>query len=340
MRELERSNMRVEVIGMGPKMGRERLARYSLTGPENQAAVDAGLAGGDWFRSAVPRKRMKELMKRSDYPAVRDTAIWIGLILLFAGLGITFWTVWHSWWAVPFFLAYGLLYGSTSDSRWHESGHGTAFKTRWMDEGLYQIASFMIMRDPTTWRWSHTRHHTDTLVVGRDPEIAVMRPARLVRLLANLIGLVDVPMAFWLMFVHASGRLTAEYLREYNVPFIAAGRNKEKIQDVMNHVPGIETADYEVVKVGSSMDELTKLFAGAKVVCNTVGPFIYYGPTVVEACLKAGCHYLDISGEQAWHRELAEKWSDKFAAKGLAIVAAMAFMSAPSDAAARVCLEH
>ena len=73
-------------------MGRERLERYSLTGPENQAAVKAGLAGGDWFRSAVPRKRMKELMKRSDYPAVRDTAIWIGLILLFAGLGITFWT--------------------------------------------------------------------------------------------------------------------------------------------------------------------------------------------------------------------------------------------------------
>ena len=66
-----------------PNAGRERLARYSLTGPENQAAVNAGLAGGAWFRSAVPRKRMKELMKRSDYPAVRDTAIWLGLILLF-----------------------------------------------------------------------------------------------------------------------------------------------------------------------------------------------------------------------------------------------------------------
>jgi fatty acid desaturase len=190
--------------------GRERLARYSLTGPENQAAVDAGLAGGAWFRSAVPRKRMKELMKRSDYPAVRDTAIWLGLILLFGALGTTFWLVWHSWWAVPFFLAYGVLYGSTSDSRWHESGHGTAFKTRWIDEGLYQLASFMIMRDPTTWRWSHTRHHTDTLVVGRDPEIAVMRPARLAKLLVNYFGLVDVPTAFWLMFRHASGRLTAD----------------------------------------------------------------------------------------------------------------------------------
>src|SRR5438128_8934419 len=78
--------------------GRERLARYSLTGPENQAAVNAGLAGGAWFRSAVPRKRMKELMKRSDYPAVRDTVIWLGLILLFGGLGTTFWLAWHSWW--------------------------------------------------------------------------------------------------------------------------------------------------------------------------------------------------------------------------------------------------
>jgi fatty acid desaturase len=150
---------------------------------------------------------MKELMRRSDYPAIRDTAIWIGLMIMFAGLGIAFW---GRWWAVPFVLAYGVLYGSTSDSRWHETGHGTAFKSRWLDEALYQLASFMIMRDPTVWRWSHTRHHTDTLILGRDPEIAAMRLARLARLLANFFGLVDVPVAFGLMFRHASGRLTAE----------------------------------------------------------------------------------------------------------------------------------
>ena len=188
-------------------MNKERLGRYSLTGPENQAAVAAGLAGGDWFRSAVPRKRMKELMRRSDYPAIRDTIIWLGLLGLFAGLGIAFW---GSWRALPCFAAYGLLYGSTSDSRWHEAGHGTAFRTRWLDQGLYQLASFMIMRDPTTWRWSHARHHTDTLIIGRDPEIAVMRPARLARLLVNVVGLVDVPLAFGLMFRHAAGRLTAD----------------------------------------------------------------------------------------------------------------------------------
>lgn len=136
-----------------------------------------------------------------------------------------------------------------------------------------------------------------------------------------------------------SGRLVAEYLREYNVPFIAAGRNKAKIQDVMNHVPGIETADYEIAEVGSTVDDLLKLFSGAKVVCNTVGPFIYYGPTVVEACWKAGCHYVDISGEQAWHRQVAEQWGEKFAAKGLLAAPATAYMSAPSDAAVRMCME-
>ena len=198
-------------------MSKERLARYSLTGPENQAAVAAGLAGGDWFRSDIPRKRMKELMRRSDYPAVRDTVIWLGLLILFAGLGIA---LWGTWWALPCFLVYGLIYG-TADSRWHESGHGTAFKTRWLDEGLYQLASFMIMRDPTVWRWSHTRHHTDTLLLGRDPEIQVMRPARLARLLANLVGLADVPTAFRHMFVHASGRLApgeADFIPETERP--------------------------------------------------------------------------------------------------------------------------
>ncbi|MGA7852939.1 MAG: saccharopine dehydrogenase NADP-binding domain-containing protein, partial [Candidatus Acidiferrales bacterium] len=99
-----------------------------------------------------------------------------------------------------------------------------------------------------------------------------------------------------------SGRLVAEFLREYNVPFIAAGRTRSKLEHVMSMVPGIESADYEVAEVGGSVEELAKLFTGAKVVCNMAGPFIYNGPRVIEASLKAGCHYLDIGGEQAWIR--------------------------------------
>jgi hypothetical protein len=136
-----------------------------------------------------------------------------------------------------------------------------------------------------------------------------------------------------------SGRLVAEFLREYNVPFIAAGRNRARIEEVMDHVPGVEGADYEILEVGGSVDELTTLFTGARVVCNTVGPFLYNGPRVIEASLLAGCHYIDIGGEQAWLREVAEKWGDKFARQGLLAAPATAFMSVPSDIAANICLE-
>ena len=46
-----------------------------------------------------------------------------------------------------------------------------------------------------------------------------------------------------------TGRLVAEYCREFNIPFIAAGRNLASIKEVLSKVPGIETADYEVAEV-------------------------------------------------------------------------------------------
>jgi fatty acid desaturase len=194
-------------VGDSQTTGRERLKRYSLVGPEGQRASEAGLADADWYRTEVPRKRLKELMRRSDAPAIRDTALWIGGMVVSGALG---WFFWGSWLALPCFLVYGVLYGSASEPRRHEAGHGTPFKTRWLNNALFQLASFCMMRDPTVWRWQHTRHHTDTLIVGRDPEIAAMRPARLARLLSNLLGLQATAAQLRLMVVHASGRLTAE----------------------------------------------------------------------------------------------------------------------------------
>ena len=117
---------------------------------------------------------MRKLLQRRDGPAIRDTILWFGLLIGFGVWGCMWWQ--RSPWAIIPFLLYGVLYGSTSDSRWHESSHGTAFKTDWMNNALYEIASFMVMREATVWRWSHNRHHSDTIIVGRDPEIAVPRP--------------------------------------------------------------------------------------------------------------------------------------------------------------------
>ena len=137
-----------------------------------------------------------------------------------------------------------------------------------------------------------------------------------------------------------SGRLVAEFLREYKVPFIAAGRDRAKIEDVLAHVPGISTADYEVVQVGHSVDELAALFDGARVVCNTTGPCFRYAATVVEAALGAGCHYLDTGGETPWVRTAKHDWGERFAERGLLLAPATAYMSATAEIAARIAIEN
>ena len=94
-----------------------------------------------------------------------------------------------------------------------------------------------------------------------------------------------------------TGRLICEYLREYHVPFVAAGRSADTLKASMEaNVAGIETADYEIVEVSHDAGALRSLFAGAEVVCNTVGPFSKLGPTVVEACLASDCARLGLFG--------------------------------------------
>jgi len=178
---------------------------YSLTGPLNQHAVEAGLANAEWYHTPIPRAQMKDLMRRDDEPATRDTLIWLGLMVVFGGLGVL---LWGSWLCVPFFLAYGVLYGSSGDSRWHECGHGTAFKTPWKNEVVYQIACFFMVRNPVVWRWSHARHHTDTIIVGRDPEILATRPPSLGKIIITFLGLADTPQALASMVRYANGILT------------------------------------------------------------------------------------------------------------------------------------
>ncbi|MBB2890404.1 DUF5938 domain-containing protein [Flexivirga oryzae] len=137
-----------------------------------------------------------------------------------------------------------------------------------------------------------------------------------------------------------TGRLVCEYLREYGVPFIAAGRSEEKLTDSMTaHVAGIETADYEVRTVEHTTEALTELFSGSSVVCNTVGPFSDLGPEVVQAAVAAGLHYLDTSGEQDWLVTCDDEYGEQFREKGLLLAPGVAQMYTTGEIAAQIALE-
>src|SRR6478752_2789223 len=191
---------------------------YSLTGENATLAVEKGLAEADWYQCPVPRAVMRELLERRNGPALRDTILWFSLIF---GSAYATCALWGSWWAaVPYFV-YSVIYATTSDSRWHEAGHGTAFKTDWMNNALYEIASFMVMRESVVWRWSHTRHHSDTIIVGRDPEIVAPRPPNIKGLVMGLFAIGVYPNYFRHIVMHSLGRMSADertYIPESEFP--------------------------------------------------------------------------------------------------------------------------
>ncbi|MFC5289941.1 DUF5938 domain-containing protein [Actinokineospora guangxiensis] len=136
-----------------------------------------------------------------------------------------------------------------------------------------------------------------------------------------------------------TGRLICEYLREYNIPFLAAGRDLKRVQEAVAAVPGIDTVAHEVVEVEHDVAALTGAFRGAKVVLNTVGPFSRYGHEVAQACLEIGAHYTDTNGEQDWMIDADSRYGAEFAARGLVITPGLAQMYSIGEIAANICLE-
>ncbi len=180
---------------------------YSLAGVDSRFATERGLVEAEWFRPPIDPERLRELQVRSNARAARDVLAWFGLIGLFGYLA---WAALGTWWAFGAFFVYGALYGGVADSRWHECGHGTAFASKRLNDIVYYIASFMLLRQPTLWRWSHVRHHTDTIIVGRDPEIGFPRPSSLSKVLGVYLPVLILPKAVWRTLQHAVGRIDAD----------------------------------------------------------------------------------------------------------------------------------
>ncbi len=70
-----------------------RLTDYSLVGKDTARAIEMGLAEATWYTSPVPKEKMRELLQRRDWPAIRDTIIWFALIF---GSGFAAYKLWEA----------------------------------------------------------------------------------------------------------------------------------------------------------------------------------------------------------------------------------------------------
>ena len=145
---------------------------YDLVTTAQAGGPAHGLVSPKWYQSPVDRQIMKQLLARQDARPLRDILIYYGVMI---GSAVAAVSLMPSWLSVPFWLIYGVFYTSGSDARWHECGHGTAFKTVWLNRVVYHLACFMIMRNPVTEMVSCPPSYR-YIVGGADAEIAVMVP--------------------------------------------------------------------------------------------------------------------------------------------------------------------
>ena len=137
-----------------------------------------------------------------------------------------------------------------------------------------------------------------------------------------------------------TGMLIMDWLIDQQVPFTAVARNAKRVQEMMaERVVRLESATYEIIEAEHNVDALVKAFKGAKVVCNTVGPFVNFGLTAVEAALKAGCHHIDTTGEQSYVRAVRDQFGDLYRQAGLLVSPSVAYMYTFAEIAAELALE-
>jgi short subunit dehydrogenase-like uncharacterized protein len=137
-----------------------------------------------------------------------------------------------------------------------------------------------------------------------------------------------------------TGMLTMDWLIDQNIPFTAVARNAKRAQEMMaERVVRLESATYEIIEAEHTVESLTNAFKGAKVVCNTVGPFINFGLVTIEAALKAGCHCIDTTGEQAYIRAVREQFGELYAQAGLLVSPSISYMYTFAEIAAELVLE-
>lgn len=134
----------------------------------------------NWYRCAIDRAVLSELMRRKDARAFAQA---VGHLLLYAATGtaayLAFGAIHRStWpWAVPLLLlalfAHGTVGSFLGGVAGHELCHKTPFSNPSWNAFFLRIYSFLGWFDPVGYRASHIRHHQATVYADHDGEVVL-----------------------------------------------------------------------------------------------------------------------------------------------------------------------
>lgn len=127
-----------------------------------------------------------------------------------------------------------------------------------------------------------------------------------------------------------TGRLVAEAIQRRaasDVRWALAGRDPQRLAAVADDLGGVPTIVADARDAGT----LLAMARRTRALVTTVGPYARHGTPVVAACVDAGTHYADLTGEPTWIRSIVDTFDDEARERGTRLVPACGFDSVPSD---------
>src|SRR5262245_52361395 len=133
-----------------------------------------------------------------------------------------------------------------------------------------------------------------------------------------------------------TGRLVVAELADADADFIVAGRNHQKLEDL------VEELNLDVPVETASVDDpgsLRTLLGDCAAVIDCAGPFVKVGEPVLRAAVETSTHYLDTTGEQPYMQMAFELYGPGAADSEIAVIPAMGFDYVPGDMIAALTAE-
>src|SRR6056297_1752395 len=132
------------------------------------------------------------------------------------------------------------------------------------------------------------------------------------------------------------GQILTRYLLEtygvgQSVKWAIAGRSESKLNALKSEL-GNNAKELPVILADASDEAALKsMCEQTRVIISTVGPYALYGEPLVQACVRSGTDYCDLTGEVQWIGKMVQRYEEEAKASGARIVHCYGFDSIPSD---------
>jgi short subunit dehydrogenase-like uncharacterized protein len=136
-----------------------------------------------------------------------------------------------------------------------------------------------------------------------------------------------------------TGELTARALVARGARPLLVGRSADRLAALATQLGGLQTAVVDATAPGAAAELAALAGPGDALVC-TVGPFMRWGGTGVQAALQSGAHYIDSTGEPPFIRTVFERHGAAAERAGIGLLTAFGYDYVPGNLAGALALRE